>query len=457
MRPPAALCLLILAPGPARAQAVATPADAPPAPAAPETVRLTVDEAVARAIAASPRLARLSAQEIAAEAQRRGARAERWPQVDLTAGYQYRSDVPELAIFAPTNDPSKPVERIVVFPNINDNWRTRAGVALPLYTGGRVGGQIQAAEESRTAAQEDLRAGRADLVLEAKSAYWQLVTARESLRVLQQSMKAYDSHLKDAENRERFGMAARNEVLAVQVERDRTELDALRADAAAQVAEANLQRLLELPATTRFDPVEPLAAAAPPAPAVEALVAEAQAGRAERKALAARVGAQDALAGVERSFRLPQLALTGGYTYANPNRDIVPPTAEWKDTWDVGVGVTWNVFDGGRRSAGEARARAQADAARQQLRELDDAIRLEVTQRSLELRTAQARVRVAERSVQSAEESRRVAGERYREGVIPSSELLDAEVASQRASLARTEALASLRLAAAALDRAVGR
>jgi len=49
------------------------------------------------------------------------------------------------------------------------------------------------------------------------------------------------------------------------------------------------------------------------------------------------------------------------------------------------------------------------------------------------------------------------AADRYREGVIPSSELLDAETALERAELARTEALASVRLTAAALDRAVGR
>ncbi len=450
----AALLPLLLACAGASAQA---PATAPDPPAEAGVVRVTVEEAVARAIAASPRLARLSALETAAEAQARGARADRWPQVDLGAGYTRRSEVPELAIFAPTNNPAQPVERIVVFPNIQDNWRLRAGAALPIWTGGRLGGQVEAAEQGRTAAGEDLRAGRADLVLETKNAYWSLVTAREAVRVLQESMKAYDAHLADARNRERFGMAARNEVLAVQVERDRVELDRLQAEAGADIAEANLRRLLDLPPLARVEPAEPLAASPAPPPDLEALVAEAEAGRAERKALAARAAAAQAITGAERGARLPQVALTGGYTYANPNRDIVPPTSDWEDTWDVGVGLTWSVFDGGRRSANEARARAQADAAREQLRELDRAIRLEVTQRALELRTAEARLAVAERSVESAAESRRVAGDRYREGVIPSSELLDAEVAHERAALARTEALAVLRLAAAGLDRAVGR
>ena len=450
----AALLPFLLTGALASAQAPATP-PGPTAEAA--VVRFTVDEAVARAIAASPRLARLSALEAAAEAQARGARADRWPQVDLGAGYTRRSEVPELAIFAPTNNPAQPVERIVVFPNIQDNWRLRAGLALPIWTGGRLGGQIEAAAQGRAAAGEDLRAGRADLVFETKSAYWSLVTARESQRVLRESIRAYEAHLADARNRERFGLAARNEVLAVQVEQDRVELDRLRAEAAADAAEANLHRLLDLPPNSRVSPAEPLETSAVPRPDVEALVAEAQAGRAERKAVAARVAAAEAVAGAERGARLPQMALTGGYTYANPNRDIVPPTTDWKDTWDLGVGLSWNVFDGGRRSANEARARAQADAAREQLRELDRWIRLEVTQRALELRTAEARLAVAGRSVESAAESRRVAGDRYREGVIPSSELMDAEVAHERAALARTEALAALRLTAAGLDRAVGR
>ena len=268
--------------------------------------------------------------------------------MDLGAGYTRRSEVPELAIFAPTGNPLEPVERLVVFPNIQDNWRLRAGLALPLFTGGRIGGQIEATKQGRSAAGEDLRAGRADLVFETKSAYWSLVTARESQRVLQETIRAYDAHLEDARNRERFGLAARNEVLAVQVERDRVELERLRAEAAADAAEANLHRLLDLPPAARVLPAEPLETSAVPRPDVEALVAEAQAGRAERKALASRVAAAEAVTGAERGARLPQVALAGGYTYANPNRDIVPPTTDWKDTWDVGVGLSWNVFDGGR-------------------------------------------------------------------------------------------------------------
>jgi outer membrane protein TolC len=115
------------------------------------------------------------------------------------------------------------------------------------------------------------------------------------------------------------------------------------------------------------------------------------------------------------------------------------------------------VFDWGRTRAARHRAEAQTESLRQRLEDLDRRIRLDVTSRVLEVRSAQAAIPVAERSVESARENLRVASDRYREGLIPSSERLDAEIALQRAELDRAETLARLRLALASLDRAVGR
>ena len=59
--------------------------------------------------------------------------------------------------------------------------------------------------------------------------------------------------------------------------------------------------------------------------------------------------------------------------------------------------------------------------------------------------------------LESARENQHVAADRYREGLIPSSELLDAEVGLLRSGLDLTDALAQARLAAAGLDRALGK
>ena len=419
-------------------------------PCAEGPARITLAEAIARAKAESPRLAELRAREQAAEAGIDGAKSGRVPTVDLSAGYTRYSNVPEYPERVPgAMEP--------VFLNIPDNWRARVGITAPLYTGGRVEGGIEAASGDREGASRDLEAGEDDLLLETAVAYWSLVTARAIEGVLEGAIGSYDAHLADARNRERLGMAARNEVLAVELERDRAELAALRATNGAAAAEANLARLLGPPPCSRIEPVEPLEIEAPPTADPEALVAAALAARPERAALVARLAAAEARVSVQRSSSRPQVNATAGWEFANPNSRNLPPRPEWNDTWSVGVGLAFTVFDGGRTAAAASQAEAAAIAIRRQIDDLERRIRLDVATRVLDVRTAAASVEVATRSVASAEENRRVSADRYRAGVGLSSDLLDAEVASLRAGLDRTAALADQRLALARLDRAVGR
>ena len=417
------------------------------AAAAQETVeRLTLAQATERALAVSPTLGRLRAFERAAEADEHAAEAGRHPQLELQAGYTRQSHVPDVV-----------VNGLPLFPDLPNNFRTGLDATLPLYTGGRLERAVDSARLERAASASDVDAGRRDLVYETASAYWSLATARRAEDVLRESLVAYDAHLKDARNREQVGTAARNEVLAVQVERDRAELSLLGAQESVAVAEANLQRLLDLPPGTRVETAEELESAAPAADDAVALADAALAARPERAAARARAEAAEARIRSEEGARRPQVAVGAGFDYSNPNRRILPPSDAWDHSWDVGVNLTWSVLDGGRTDASVARAEARAAAAREQLCDLDRRIRLEVTRALLERRTAGARVAVSDRSLESARENRRVAADRYREGVIPSSELLDAEVALLRAGLDRTSAQASRRLADAALVRATGR
>src|SRR5260370_18938929 len=102
-------------------------------------------------------------------------------------------------------------------------------------------------------------------------------------------------------------MAASNEVLAVQVQREQAELARLQAASSAAVANANLLRLLDLPPGTSIEPVEPLAEPAPSPPSAaeppEALVAAAEAARPEIVALRSRVAAGRANAAATRAAR----------------------------------------------------------------------------------------------------------------------------------------------------------
>jgi outer membrane protein TolC len=379
------------------------------------------------------------------------AKAQRGPESFLT-GYAARlSSVPELTIALPGAAPQ------TVFPSIENNFGARLGATQPIYTGGRIPAQIDAARSEREATARDRQAGARDIALETATAYWTMVTGREFETVLAESIAVFEAHLKDTENMLRFGMVAESDLLNVSVQRDRAALDRLQARAAADTAEANLARLVGLPPGSRIEAVEPLDAPSTAPAALDALLADARAARPERAALLARIEVLKAAVRVEESARRPQVFANGGYDYARPNREVLPFTDEWNGTWDVSLGVSFRVFDNGRTSAAVARRHAQLAAEEQRLRELDDAIALEVVARRIELETARAAVPVAESAIVAAKESRRSSGEQYRAGVISTTDLLAVENAALRAGLERTAALAQVRLAAARLDRATGR
>ena len=66
--------------------------------------------------------------------------------------------------------------------------------------------------------------------------------------------------------------------------------------------------------------------------------------------------------------RLPLIATVGGYDVARPNAKIFPRQAEWKPSWDIGVNLTWSLFDGGRVRAEAAEAAANQRAAEEKAR-----------------------------------------------------------------------------------------
>jgi outer membrane protein len=417
----------------------------------PLVQRLTLDDAIARARAHSPRLESFIALTRAARESVRGAEAGRRPDLDVQAAYSRNSNVPELILTSPGAPPR------VIFPNLPSQWRTHVGASFPLYTGGRVHSQVGAAREAEGASVADRAAAENELVAETHIAYVNVLVARETARVLREAVASYEAHLKESRARQEVGLAASHEVLAVTVERERAELGRVLAENASKAATANLLRLVGLPQETEVELDPAPIGLTDPGASLEDQITRASARRAELEALRARIRALEATSRVAESASRPQAGLQAGFDYSNPNPRILPLSGAWKDSWSIGLNVSWKVLDGGRSSASAAQSHAQADALRAQLREVESRIRLDVATRRLELESALAGKAVALRGIEAAKDAVRVAKDRYLEGVLSSSDLLDAETRLLRAELEATQTEAQIQFAVANLTRAVGR
>jgi outer membrane protein len=162
--------------------------------------------------------------------------------------------------------------------------------------------------------------------------------------------------------------------------------------------------------------LEPLAARA-----LEDLVATALATRAELAGFDAVAAGYEAQAAAKRAERLPQLTLSGGYTYLENS------VLDREDFWSIGVGLRWNLFDAGRTSSASAALTQRSSAARHERDDFRASIELDVRRAWLTLGEARARVGVAQQAIAQADENLRVVSDRYRNGEGTNTEVLDAE------------------------------
>ena len=417
----------------------------------PPAVRLTLDEARSRALETSHRLAEARAHETMAQAVVAARQASDKPSVTTSAGYTRTNHVEAFFVPGPLGLPR------VIYPDVPDNYRTRLDLQWPIYTGGRTDALEASARAEASAATADVETARADLRLEVARAFWAVVTAGAAVAVVDEALQRAAVNVSDARQRLNAGLVPPNEVASAEAQQARQRMLLVEAVNQRDVASADLARLVGLDPGQAVEPVAELERAAVVDQTFDALTRAGLAKRPERKALELRISAADLQKAAAASGRKPVVAVGAGVDYAKPNPKIFPRADHWDDSWDAGVNLTWSLWDGGRVAADVAQAAGAATAVRERLREFDSVLAVEVRQRSLEISSGTAAVAAADEAVRAATEARRVVGERYRAGVIAQSDVLEAELALLQSQLDRTRALASVRLAEARLDRAVGR
>ena len=272
MRTLAALLLVALFPLPLVAQ--------------PPPIRLTLADAIARGFDTSHRLAEVRAREQGALAAVRGAHLADRPIVTASAGYLRTNHVTEFAF-------GQGSARTVVYPDIPDNVVSRVSFQWPIYTSGRVDALERAAAAEAQAVGADIETTRADLRLEIVRAYWAAATAREAVRVLEESTARADAQLRDARQRFAVGLVPPNEVSSLEAQRSREQAQLIEASNIRESTLVDLRRLIGADPETVIELADLLdqagASSASGASGAGALVQEALERRPERVVLAVLV------------------------------------------------------------------------------------------------------------------------------------------------------------------------
>ena len=193
------------------------------------------------------------------------------------------------------------------------------------------------------------------------------------------------------------------------------------------------------------------------------LLAEAMRNRPEYRQVKAQADAADAF--VRQTFRDFFPNLFGSGTYGITGVTGLPSgtsrsTSGFTDSgteWNVGLTLSWSIFDGGGKIARYKEAKANLEAARARVRDIELQVWQNVEQSYLNLGEAEERIGAAQKAVESAQENFRLSQGRFDAGVGTIIELTDAQLALTQAQATEAQALSDYRIAIARLERALAR
>jgi outer membrane protein len=375
------------------------------------------------------------------------------PQLKLMATYTRLSDnVPPFEVTTPFSP--MPIK---ISDPVLDNYNLKLSLQQPLFTGFKLLSSKKAAGYNFNAAESDYSKEMNEAALNIHNTFWNYYRAEELRNLLDKSLGQIENHLKDTKNFLENGLVTQNDYLKLQVQYSNTKLRLIEAENNLEVAQAVFNKTIGLPLESKTEISAGQISINNVDYDIEDLIKEAKQNRDEIGSLAFRLEAAEENISAARSGWFPSVYLTGNYYYSNPNARFQPLADQWNDTWDVGVTLSWDIWDWGLTSSRTTQAEELAVQTQASLEKLNDNIEVEVYQSYLNLVKSKEKVDVSRLSLEQASENYRITSEKYDQQLATSTDLIDAEVSELQAATNLTSSLIEYNLAKVRLEKAVGR
>lgn len=416
---------------------------------AQEKLKLTIEQAMEIGLQNSKTLHASSMKVKSSEAKVKEVFASRLPSIKLSASYRRLSEVDPFSI-------ATPFGTFNISPSILDNYSTQVSVFQPLFTGFRLVGSNNAAEQTAKASAEDYNKDRSDLVYNVKNSYWNLYKANEIKKVADENVDQIKAHLADARNLLNVGMLTQNDVLKLEVQLSDALYKQVDANNSVKLAMVALNNVMSISLDTEIEIASASGVRTKIFDDLNKLIASAFDNRPEVKAADYRVKASEAGVTIAKSSWYPQINLFGNYYYSKPNQRILPTRNQFDGTWDAGVSLSMNIWDWLTTAHQSEQAEATLTQANDMFGALKDNVTLEVTQNYLNVNLAKQKIEISELAVKQAEENLRVTSEKFKSGLALTSDAIDAEVALLVAKWNYTNSVVDYELAKARLEKSIG-
>lgn len=342
---------------------------------------------------------------------------------------------------------------------LRTDTRNMAGAAVmltqPLYMGGKIRtyNKITRYAEMIASDKHDLK--YQELIVAVDETYWNIVELSARKRLAESYLNLVTTLDGDITQMIAEGFATKSDGLSVKVKVNEANVAIIQVDNGLDILKMRLCELCGLPLDSKIVLADENSDTVDLTEPDVMDTGDIRENRPELSALGTSVKLFDEKVKVARAEFLPSVALTGGYFASYPSV-FNSFEKKIKGTWNIGVAVNIPILTWGDRSYKVKSAAAHAAAARWDYEATREKIELQVSQSRQKVREASERYAESLSSQAAADENLRCATLGMKEGVIPVSNVIEAQTAWLSAKTNLISSGIDVRLAYVYLRKSLG-
>lgn len=326
----------------------------------------------------------------------------------------------------------------------------------PVYMGGKIvamnkltGFAEQLAESMRDSEAENI-------VYAVDGAYWQVVSLLAKQKLAASYVNLLDSLDRNVEAMVAQGVATRSDKLSVDVKLNQAQVDLVRVNNGVALSKMALAQLCGLPISADYTVAEDLSEVNVNAEiATSYNMNEIYSRRHDVRALELGVEITGQQKNVAMSSMLPNVALVGSYSFSNPNM-YDGFKKNFNGAFSVGVAVTIPIWHWGGNYNKYRASSSQQTIMKLELEDAKEKINLQVTQAAFKAQEALKTYEMTVTNLEKANENLRTAQLGFREGVLTTDNVMEAQTAWLKANSEKIDASIDVHLCDVYLSKVLG-
>lgn len=373
------------------------------------------------------------------------------PKLTFNAGYTRLSEIDPFQIKLPVMPAPVTIQEAIL-----NNYTVKATLNQPIFTGFRLSAQKKALEHIKNAQVNEFNNEVNNSVFQTAQVFYNLYKVVKSKDVLLKRQESVKNHYNNAKDYFANGLATKNDLLRLEVLQSDIKIKLLENENLIKTTKNILRKLIVTDINTEID-IDTTVIQADELFIENNLITEAMENRDDLKSANELISYTHENVRVANSEYFPTISGFASYNYDRPNQRLMPLKDEFKETWAVGVNLSWELWNWGGTSARKEKAVEKGKQAGLVKNNLIESIKNEVTNNYYEYETGRKKVELYKLQTIQAEENLREVKTKYNEQLSTITDLIDAETVLMDAQNKWIFAKADEQIAKLKLYKSLGR